>query len=183
MNQDRHICPMELANSFDKKWRKWIHNPEKILKPYIDQGMSVIDVGCGPGFFSLEMARIVGPAGSVFACDIQKEMLEILRSKIEGTELEDQIILHECDESSIGLTEQVDFAMAFYVMHEVVDQEQFFIEMKSLLKEDGQFLIAEPLFHVSKKNFTEMLETAQRVGFKQIEKPSIFFSMCAVLEK
>ena len=52
-NERNRVCPVELANSFDSKIRKWLQNPRKILSPYIKEGMTVLDIGCGPGFFSM----------------------------------------------------------------------------------------------------------------------------------
>lgn len=52
MNEVKNrVCPVELAGSLDNKIRKWFQNPQKILAPYIKEGMKVLDIGCGPGFF------------------------------------------------------------------------------------------------------------------------------------
>jgi len=48
------------------------------LKP----GMQVLEVGCGPGFFTLPAARIVGESGSVFAIDLNRHAVEHVRRKI-----------------------------------------------------------------------------------------------------
>jgi len=44
--------------------------------------MIALDVGCGPGYFSLDMARMVGKTGHVIACDLQQGMLQKLKEKI-----------------------------------------------------------------------------------------------------
>jgi len=54
------VCPVELAGSLDNKIRRWLQNPQKILDPYVKEGMKVLDLGCGPGFFSTAMAKMVG---------------------------------------------------------------------------------------------------------------------------
>ncbi|MCP4372916.1 MAG: SAM-dependent methyltransferase, partial [Deltaproteobacteria bacterium] len=59
-NRNNRICPVERAGSLDSRIRRWLQNPQKILKPYIKEGMTVLDVGCGPGFFSIDMAQMVG---------------------------------------------------------------------------------------------------------------------------
>jgi 2-polyprenyl-3-methyl-5-hydroxy-6-metoxy-1,4-benzoquinol methylase len=58
---DRNIrvCPVERAASLDNRIRRWLQNPQKILRPYIEKGMTVLDIGCGPGFFSIDMAQLV----------------------------------------------------------------------------------------------------------------------------
>jgi ubiquinone/menaquinone biosynthesis C-methylase UbiE len=70
-----------------------LQNPRKILGPYIKEGMTVLDVGCGPGFFSIELAQMVGKSGRVIASDLQEGMLRKLREKIQGTEFEERITL------------------------------------------------------------------------------------------
>jgi len=91
-NKNNRICPVEKAGILDNKIRKWIQNPQKILGHYIKEGMTVLDIGCGPGFFSIDMAQIVGKSGRIIACDLQEGMLQKLRNKIKGTEFEERII-------------------------------------------------------------------------------------------
>ncbi len=142
-NRNNRVCPVERAGSLDNRIRRWFQNPQKILKPHIEEGMTVLDLGCGPGFFSIDMAQIVGRSGRVIASDLQEGMLKKLSDKINGTELEDRITLHKSDENKIGVSENVDFVLAFYMVHEVPDQEEFFIEIETILKPNGQVLIVE----------------------------------------
>ena len=81
-NEKLRVCPVERAGSLDSKLRKWFQNPSKILAPFIKEGMKVLDVGCGPGFFSIEIAKMVGKNGKVFSADLQEGMLQKLRNKI-----------------------------------------------------------------------------------------------------
>ncbi|MFZ1983016.1 MAG: class I SAM-dependent methyltransferase [Desulfatitalea sp.] len=182
MNAGRdHVCPVGLSGSLDNKIRKWLQNPRKILGPYIDMGMTVLDLGCGPGFFSVEMAHLVGESGRVIASDLQAGMLQKLRTKIEGTELENRITLHQCQKDKIGVSAKVDFVLAFYMVHEVRNKEAFFKEIASILKPDGQVLLVEPPLHVSKAAFAETIRTAQGVGLTPTDRPNIRFSKTAVL--
>ena len=178
-----HICPVERAGSLDNRIRRWLQNPMKILKPYVKEGMTVLDFGCGPGFFTIEMANMVGQAGRVIACDLQQGMLDRVRDKIEGTELGDRITLHKCEEDRIGITDQVDFVLLFYVVHEVPDQKSLFSEIASILKPVGQVLIVEPPFHVSKAAFAETIREAREVGFADSEGVKVAFSKSVVLGK
>jgi ubiquinone/menaquinone biosynthesis C-methylase UbiE len=184
MGDRKHrVCPVEVSGSLDNRVRRWLQSPQKILKPYIEQGMTVLDMGCGPGFFSIELAQMVGNSGRVIACDLQERMLQKLRAKIKGTELEKRIILHQCDEDKIGLSEQVDFILAFYMVHEVPEQENFFNEITSLLKPDGQVFLAEPSFHVSRKAFEETIRKAQKAGLTPVERPRMFLSKAVILKR
>ncbi len=182
-DRKNRVCPVERAGSLDNRIRRWFQNPQKILKPHIEEGMTVLDLGCGPGFFSIDMAHIVGKSGRVIASDLQEGMLKKLSDKISGTELEDRITLHKCEEDKIGVSENVDFVLVFYMIHEVPNQEEFFIEIETILKPNGQVLIVEPPFHVSKTAFEETVKKARDAGLTDVERPKVFLSKAVILKK
>lgn len=184
MNNERNrVCPVELANSLDNKIRRWLQNPQKILSPYVKKGMKVLDVGCGPGFFSVELAKMVGSGGKVYSVDLQEGMLQKLRDKIYGTPLEKIIQLIKCGQDEITAPEKVDFILAFYMVHEVPNKDNLFATLKNILKESGEFLIVEPkLFHVSQKEFNSTISKAEAVGFKAAKGPKLLFSFSSILK-
>lgn len=182
-NRSDRICPVERAGSLDNRIRRWIQNPQKILRPYIEEGMTVLDIGCGPGFFSIDMAQMVGNSGRVIASDLQEGMLQKVRDKIKGTELEERITLHKCEENKIGVSEHVDFVLLFYMVHEVPNKEEFFNEIGTILRPNGQVLIVEPPFHVSKSEFEETVRKARDAGFTDVEGPNVLFSKTVILKK
>lgn len=180
--ENRRVCPVENAGNLDSTIRRWLQNPKKILYPYIKPGMSVMDFGCGPGFFTIDMAQMVGSSGQVFAVDLQEGMLRKVEGKIRDTELENRVRLHQCKDSSIGLSETVDFVLAFYVIHEVPEQEMFYTELKSMMRPNGSVLLVEPPIHVSQKVFQESLKKAQDAGFDIEKGPHILLSKTAILK-
>jgi len=184
MNEDRYrVCPVELANSLDSKIRRWLQNPQKILSPYVKEGMKVLDVGCGPGFFSVELAKMVGTNGKLYAVDLQEGMLKKIQDKIRGTPLEKIIQPIKCERDEIVVPEKVDFILAFYMVHEVPDKDKLFTTLKNFLNEQGEFLIVEPkLFHVSKKEFASTIRKAEKAGFIAAEGPKLTFSFSSVLK-
>jgi len=183
-DKKNRVCPVSLAGGLDNRIRRMIQNPEAILSPYVSEGMTVLDIGCGPGFFSIAIAGLVGDSGLVIAADIQEGMLGRLRNKIIGTALEKRIRLHQCKANGINLSEHVDLVLAFYMAHEVPDQEKFFKEIFSLLKPEGKFLLIEPkLFHVSRKEFEDTIKRAGAAGFMHTEGPKVRFSWSSVLKK
>jgi len=182
-NRQHNICHVELAGALDGALRRFMHNPQKILKPYIKAGMTVLDIGCGPGFFTIEIAKQLNGSGKVIAADIQQGMLNLIRGKIRGTDLERIIELHQSDFERIGVVEKVDFVLAFWMIHEVRNQEKFFEELTSILKPNGLMLIIEPKFHVPKTEFNVMVDRLKTIGFTVIESPKVFFSRAVVLTK
>ena len=181
--RSRRVCPVERAGSLDSRIRRWVQNPQKILGPFIKPGMTVLDIGCGPGFFSVDMAQMVGASGRVIASDLQEGMLRKLGDKIQGTELEARITLHKCEEDKIGVSDKVDFILVFYMLHEVPDQENFLDEIGSILKPNGQVLIVEPPLHVSQSAFKEIIANACSTGFTLVDRPKVFLSKTAILKK
>ena len=179
----QRVCPVERAGSLDSRLRRWVQNPQKILRPYLSEGMSVLDLGCGPGFCTLDIADLVGDSGSVIAADLQDGMLQKIHDKIRNTDYVERITLHQCSESKIGLSAPVDFVLAFYMVHEVPSQESLFSELYSTLKDNGHLLIVEPPVHVSKKGFEEMIQRAVSVGFEPVEQPRVFLSKTILLKK
>ncbi len=182
-DRNNRVCPVERAGILDHRIRRWLQDPQKILRPYIEEGMTVLDIGCGPGFFSIDVAQMVGRSGRVIASDLQEGMLQKLRDKIQGTELEERITLHQCEEDKVGVSVKVDFVLAFYMVHEVPNAKKFFEEIKSILKPNGQVLIVEPPFRVSKTAFEETIGKARDAGLIPVEGPKVLLSKTAILKK
>jgi len=180
-SQTNRVCPVERAGGLDTSFRRLTQNPRRILKRYIREGMTVLDLGCGPGFFTLPMAEMVGPSGHVIAADLQEGMLDIVRNKVHETPYENRIICHLCQSDHTGITEKIDFILAFYLVHEVPDQEELFNEFTGLLKPDGLVLVVEPPFHVSRADFRETLQKAQNAGLEMIQRPFILLSRSMLL--
>jgi len=184
MNQKKpHVCPVENSGALDNRLRKLFQNPRRLLKPYIQTGMTVLEVGCGPGFFTLDIAEMVGESGKIIAADVQDGMLEKIKSKITGTQFEQRITLHKCDEMSLGISEHIDFALLFYMVHEVPDKPKLFSQLASILKPNGQILVAEPPIHVSDRKFQQMLQQAKNQGLINLQGPKMLFSKTAILKK
>jgi ubiquinone/menaquinone biosynthesis C-methylase UbiE len=102
--------------------RKWRQDPTRILAPYVRADMTVLEPGPGMGFFTIEIARLVGPSGRVIAIDVQPRMIEALRRRARKTGLADRIDARIVSPSSMelsGLDAAVDFVFAFAVVHEM----------------------------------------------------------------
>jgi cyclopropane fatty-acyl-phospholipid synthase-like methyltransferase len=181
LRKNTRVCPWWFAYSFDNPLRRLAHDPEKILGPYLREGMKAIDLGCGMGYFSIAMARIVGDQGTVISVDIQKEMLTILQRRAEKAGVLDRIRPHLAKEDYLGITETVDFALAFWMSHEAPDARKFFSQVHAVLAKDGKLLLAEPRFHVTRSEFEEILSAAKDAGFKIAPAPPIRFSRSAML--
>lgn len=178
-----HRCPVGHAGFLDNGLRKICHNPHKILKPHIHKGMKVADIGCGPGFFTLPMAELVGDTGMVYAYDLQKGMLDKVAAKTLNTPFETTISLHLCAKEQINFIAVVDCVLGFFMVHEVVDIEGLMEEIYMALIPDGIFLMFEPLIHVSSKKFQETCKLGEKAGFSIRKGPKVFFGRSVVMQK
>ena len=176
-----HVCPWWMAYTFDNPLRQLIHNPEKMFVGYVTEGMTVLDVGCGMGYFSLGLARIVGNSGRVISVDLQRKMLDVLRQRAAKAGLASRIELHCCSADALHLTTPVDFILAFWMVHETPDPGSFFTQLASLLKPAGKLLYAEPSFHVTDSRYRRILAAAQKSGFNKLQDLKITFSRAALL--
>ena len=178
-----HVCPWRGGYFIDNPLRRLIHNPMKIIGPYVGQGMTVMDVGCGMGFCSIAMAKIVGDNGLVIAVDLQQKMLDVLRQRATAAGVANRIRLHKCEPNRLGLDTQADFALAFMMVHEVPDQRRLLSEIHACLKPSGKLLVAEPKIHVPGKAFDQEIATAEEVGLRPVETRRIHGCRAVVLEK
>ncbi len=177
------VCPWWLCFTFDNRFRVLFHDPETLLSPYIKPGDTVIDIGPGMGYFTIPLARLVGPTGHVTAIDVQAKMLSALARRAEKRGVSERITPYLAEPDSLGNHPKADFILAFYMVHEVRDKEKFISEIYNLLKPGGLFLLVEPIVHVSKKSFLQTMQTAKEIGFIVKDTPKIRMSHSALLTR
>ncbi len=138
------------------------------------------------GFFTVELARLVGSSGRVVAVDVQPRMILGLRRRMAKAGLLDRVDARLVGAGSLGVKDlagRVDFALAFAVVHELPDAASFFIEVAEALKSGARLLLAEPTGHVKSAEFETELQQAARAGLETLEGPAIRRSRTALLKK
>jgi ubiquinone/menaquinone biosynthesis C-methylase UbiE len=178
---NNQTCPWWLCFTFDNPIRRLLHNPEQILGGLIGPGQTAADIGCGMGYFAIPMARLVGEGGRVVAIDLQTKMLDALKRRAAHQNVDGRIHYHLAQPDRIGLAEPVDFVLAFWMVHEVKTPETFLAEIKGMLKQDGRFLMVEPMIHVSQISFEKSVAIARSVGLEVVARPEISISRAALL--
>jgi ubiquinone/menaquinone biosynthesis C-methylase UbiE len=107
------------------------------LKP----GQKVLEVGCGPGFFTIPAARIVGDVGFVYALDVNPVAVEHVQRKIQRQGLKNiQVMYADASRTSLP-AESVDVAFLFAVIHAFPDVGEVMKEMHRVLKTNGALSI------------------------------------------
>lgn len=178
-----HVCPRWLCFTFDNWVRRRLQNPDQIMKTYVRADDTVLDIGPGIGFFTIPMARLVGDGGQVIAVDIQEAMLTAISKRALVAGVAHRIKTQLASPVSLNVTVPADFILAFWMAHEVPDQEKLFTQLYAALKHEGKFLLAEPRLHVSKAQFDMAVSLAQNVGFQLLDRPSVALSLAALFAR
>ena len=176
-----HLHPLEKARALESPLRTLIQDPRRILRNHIRPGMTVLDLGCGTGYFTLVMAELLEMKGKVIAAEVQKGMLEILERKLRGSEYRRLVQIHNNQESTLGLTEKVDFVLAFYSLHEMRYLDDILLEMKGILKPEARVWISEQIFHVPGSAFKTMIRKLEHIGLEICERPKLLISRTVIM--
>jgi ubiquinone/menaquinone biosynthesis C-methylase UbiE len=163
------VCPWWLGYLLLGPIRRLLHDPSRILSPYVREGMTALEPGPGMGFFTLELARRVGRTGRVIAVDVQPKMIERLKRRAANANLAERIDARVTRADSMqldGLESRFDFVLAFAVVHEMPDAAAFFAEAAASMKPGACMLLAEPLGQVSDAQFDSELGMARRAGLE-----------------
>jgi SAM-dependent methyltransferase len=178
-------CPWWLGYVLASPVRRLFQNPSELVAPYVDEGMMVLEPGCGMGFFSLELARRVGPSGRVVAVDLQPKMLAGLRRRAGRAGLLDRLDIRQVAEDRLGVADlngQVGFVLAFYVVHELANPAGFFDEIRTAMSPTGKLLIVEPRAHGGgDQGFQVTLDRALQSGLVVFDRPVFKRNQTAVL--
>jgi len=180
------VCPWWLGYFLISPFRRLRQDPAAIVAPYVREGQTVLEPGPGMGFFTLELARLVGARGRVVAVEVQLKMLEKLKRRATKAGLAERIDARLASPDSLGIRDLagcVDFTLAFAVIHELPDAPRFFREISAAGKSGSQVLIAEPKGHVKEPDFNIELGLAKEAGFELLARPEIKGSHTALLKK
>ncbi len=118
--------------------------PETLLRNLgLAEGMSLADIGCGPGFFTIPAAQIVGERGAIFAADINGEMLSTVRSRAGEAGLANVRIVKTNDREIPIPPTSCDLVLLAFIIHEVEHRASFLHRAARLLKPSGRLAILE----------------------------------------
>ncbi len=164
------VCPWWLGYALVSPLRRLVENPERILAPHVRPGARVLEVGCGMGYFTLPLARLVGAGGHVVSVDVQPRMLLALERRARRAGLQARIETRLCGAGSLGLASEAgrfDLAILIHVLHELPEPRAALREIRGVLAPGGRLLLVEPPGHVSEPEFLRQIETARAVGLTE----------------
>ena len=148
-------------NMWFYKLTDFIWNPRRHLKEIpLKEGMTVVDYGCGPGRYTLPIAKLVGPKGKVFAVDIQPLAISTVKKKAAGEGLINvEAILVDSYNTGIQ-SSSIDLVLLLDTLHLIKDCNALFQEIHRILKQDG-ILFADP----GRMKMSRATEIVESTGF------------------
>ncbi len=152
----------------DNFLRRLVFPPKKKISKFISAGITVADIGCGPGHFTIPMAELVGAQGKVYAVDSDPKSMQVLKAKSEGGGFQSIIEVHTASAASLEFApdRSVDFVFANGVLCCMIDHAGAVSEIKRILKSDGlayisvtkAFMKKDPR-SVTKEKWMQILES------------------------
>jgi ubiquinone/menaquinone biosynthesis C-methylase UbiE len=133
----------------------------------LQPGMSVLDIGCGPGRLTIPVARRVGPQGEVVAMDIQAGMLRRVQEKAQAANLTNIRFLQGGAGEGKLERSQSERALLVMVLGEIPRQEAALKEIFEALKPGGVLSVTEIIFDPHFQSREKVLKLARAVGFRE----------------
>jgi SAM-dependent methyltransferase len=180
------VCPWWIGWFLASPLRRFLQDPAAIVAPYVHAGMMVLEPGPGMGFFTLELARLVGPSGRVIAVDVQPQMIAGLQRRARRAGLAERIDARVVPPGSMQLGDvkgAVDFVFACAVVHEMPAPGPFFVEAAAALAPGGSLLLAEPAGHDDEAELAGELAAAAEAGLAVVSRPSLRKFSAVLMQK
>jgi len=151
--QQRHpVSGRVIAQVMGYEGAAWLERPERedeeqpskaIAALDIKPGQVVADVGAGSGYYTVRLAKRVGPTGRVFATDIQQEMLELLKKRLARERLNNVELVLATDVDPRLPAGQFDLILMVDVYHELARPQDVLRRLRTALKPDGRLVLVE----------------------------------------
>jgi len=178
-----HYMGREIAQTMHFTGAPWLtrdsrnreEEPAKLMKALkLKEGMTVCDLGCGNGFYTLKLAKEVGPTGKVLAVEIQQEMLDLLAKRAEKAGIKNyQPILGTVADPKLP-ENSVDLILIVDVYHEMDHPVEMLSAMRKSLSKTGRMVLVEfraedpnvPIKELHKMSKAQIKKEIETNGFK-----------------
>ncbi len=138
-------CPYSLAAAFEAPGRRLVAGAERVLGAFgVRAGETVLEIGPGTGFYSMEAARRVGARGRLVCLDIQPDMLHHTKRRLEACGLEASFV--QADARSLPMRPSgVDHVFLIGVLGEIPNRTTALAEIRRVLRPGGRLSVSEQL--------------------------------------
>jgi SAM-dependent methyltransferase len=162
-------CPVALS------WL--VYNPlrRRYMRPVLDRvgiqpGERVLELGPGPGAFTVDAARRAGPEGRIIAVDIQPEMIARVEERIQEANLTN-VETHVADAYELPLENaRIDRAFLVTVLPEVPDQDRALAELWRVIKPGGLLSVTEEFMDPDYPFPFETIRRVEAAGFELVQR-------------
>jgi len=138
------VMGYEGADWLERPEREDEEQPSKAIRALgIKPGQVVADVGAGSGYYTVRLAKQVGPIGRVFATDIQPEMLSLLKKRLSRERLDNVELVLATDVDPRLPEGQLDLILMVDVYHELARPQEVLRKLRAALKPDGRLVLIE----------------------------------------
>jgi ubiquinone/menaquinone biosynthesis C-methylase UbiE len=180
------VCPWWFGWALASPLRRLFTDPVRLLGAHARPGMTVLEPGCGMGFFTLPLAQLIGGMGRVVCVDLQPRMIAGMerRARRAGVAERVEAVVGTLDDPRLApRAGTFDLAAAIYMVHEVPDQDAFLRRVATLLRPGGRLLLVEPRGHVTAPAFAATLARAEAAGLRVLPRPDGWRGHAALLER
>jgi ubiquinone/menaquinone biosynthesis C-methylase UbiE len=180
-------APAFISIFLDSKPRGWLQPPKKIISySKIKDGDKVLEIGSGSGFFTLPVARALGPDGKIAALDIQQEMLDKITKKLDKEENTDVKNIKLVKASAYEIpypAESFDVVFTVSVLQEIPDPHEALMEARRVLKKGGVMSVSEFIPDPDWPFPSTVEKQLKAAGFKNIKRSGNLLSYTVTGEK
>ncbi len=180
-----HIpAPAFVAGFLNSRFRRSLQPPEQVVGWMdIRTGMQVLELGPGPGTFTVEASRRVGPAGRVTAVDIQPEMIAKLEATLQAAGVTN-VTPRVASAYELPLPDEgADRAYMVAVLAEIPDRAQALREIRRVLKPDGLLAVGEFLPDPDYPLRRTVIGWCRQTGFELVREHGPFWHYVLVFKK
>lgn len=161
----RRACPPAFAWVLDRPGRVRGEVPEVLDRIGLGPGEHVLEVGCGPGVYTVEAARRLGPDGRLVAVDLQPEMVSRAAERVRNAGLAN-VETHVADAHHLPLEDRsVDRAFLVGVLPEISDPQGALAEVRRVLRPHGVLSVSEGFLDPDYRFAFETVRQVQQAGF------------------
>ena len=163
------------AGWLERSEREQEESPDKAIQALgLKPGMTAADVGAGTGYFTVRMAKLVGPEGKVYATDIQQQMLEMLSKRLQTEKIENVELVRGKVNDPLLPRGKIDLILMVDVYHELSEPQAMLRKMKEALAPGGRLVLLEfrkedpdvPIRFEHKMSVAEVQTEIEAEGFK-----------------
>ncbi len=175
-------CPASIGWIVDNPIRK------RYMRPVLERvgqraGEHVLELGPGPGAFTLEAARRLGPEGRLVTVDIQPEMIARVERRVREAGMSN-VETHVASAYALPLPDaSVDRAFVITVMAEIPDKPRALAELRRVLRPGGILSVTEEFLDPDYPFAFETIRRAEKAGFRVVKRYGNFWIYTINFEK